>query len=102
VWDDDAKTWLVAATPGRVVLGFIGVAARGHRTYVESLYVQPDCGTPVSVAAALVRAAVTRFGDQDLHAVVHRDHTGPYRAAGFEVTGQRGQFPTLIRKAPSA
>lgn len=95
IWDDDAKTWLVLRNGGKV-LGFVAVSARGGRTVVESLYVAPGARR---VASELVGVAVDRYGGQDLHATVHRDHVHAYAAAGFRPVGQSSNFVRLHREA---
>ncbi len=95
IWDDDTKTWLVVKD-GRTVLGFVAVAARGGRITVESLYVQPGMNR---VASELVGVAAERFGNGELHATVMRTLVSAYLAAGFEETGETGQFVRLVRSA---
>jgi hypothetical protein len=100
LWDDDAKTWIVARR-GRRVAGFVGVAARGGRTHVESLYTPglADGGLDLEVAAGLLAAVVDRFGDRTLHGKVRRSRAAPYLGVGFtEVeTGSTAQYAHLIR-----
>ncbi|MET9260307.1 hypothetical protein [Amycolatopsis sp. NPDC004079] len=99
IWDDDAKTWIVATAgsgfPSEVA-GFVGVAVRGRTTVVESLYLAPG---QEQAAAALLDAAVTRFGDRPLHAVVCLAHRDAYLAAGFAETTRSKNFSTLDREA---
>jgi hypothetical protein len=94
IWDDDTKTWLVLRRD-KQILGFVAVAARAGRTVVESLYA-PGVDR---VASELIGAAVDRYGSQDLHTVVQRDHAAGYLAAGFKVTSATRQFVRLHRKA---
>lgn len=96
IWDDDAKTWLVALDADTVT-GFIAVAARG-RLSVESLYTVPG---HENTAPELVNAAVARFGERALHAVVRHEHAPPYQQAGFRPVGKTRNFTKLTRDAPS-
>ncbi len=95
IWDDEAKTWLVLVRDRRV-LGFVAVAARGHRTTVESLYARPGLNR---VAAELVGAAVDRFGRHKLFATVACDRMDAFTAAGFVETERTVNFARLVREA---
>lgn len=97
VWDDDAKTWIVATTSTTrpAVTAFVAVAVRG-RTFVESLYLVPGYE---HLAETLVAAAVTRFGDRHLNAVVCLPHRDAYLASGFDETSRTKNFVTLVREA---
>ncbi|MFC7331372.1 hypothetical protein [Marinactinospora rubrisoli] len=96
VWDDDAKTWIVARHRRRTV-GFVAVAARGRRWLVESLYITPDA--PQGTGEALAAAAVARCGPAELHAIARHAHAGPYLAVGFTITSQTKEFARMTRPA---
>lgn len=98
IWDDDAKTWIVARDRSATVIGFAAVAAHGRRTTVESLYVHGDGWR--DTARRLVAEAVARYGDsRDLHAVARHDMAFAYTAAGFTPTSTTKEFTRLTRPA---
>lgn len=96
IWDDDTKTWLVLRDKKRRVLGFVAVAVHGNRTTVESLYTRPGLNR---VASELVGAAVARYGNRDLHAIVRHQNAAAYLDAGFTKTGTTKEFTKLTRTA---
>jgi GNAT superfamily N-acetyltransferase len=92
VWDDDAKVWHVAVAETGETLGIVG--RRGPE--VCSLYVPPE-KRGLLIGAALLHAAATEAGDQQLRATVTEAGKPRFEELGFRETGSRGRFATMTR-----
>jgi GNAT superfamily N-acetyltransferase len=93
IWDDPGKLWFVARAAGTGEL--LGVAGLRGRE-VCSVYVLPGARGQM-VGYALVNAAVTRGGAQELRATTTEAGTGLFERHGFVESGTRGRFHRMIR-----
>lgn len=92
IWDDDTKTWCVAVTTDREVLGFAALNTRGRRWLAESLYTLPGYE---QLGERLVHAVLKHAAGSPLHATVRPTVLAAYQQAGFVEVDRTARFVKL-------